>query len=60
MSHVAYRWMLFDGFVNQFNAHRAANFPQGEYICIDESVIRWYGYGGAWVNRGLPHYITID
>ena len=52
--------MLVDGFVNRFNAHRAYNFVPGEYICIDESMIRWYGHGGGWINRGLPHYIAID
>ena len=52
--------MLVDGFVNRFNAHRAYTFVPGEYICIDESIIRWYGHGGGWINCGLPHYITID
>ena len=60
MSHASYRWMRVDGFVDRFNAHRAANFHPGEYICIDESMIRWYGHGGGWINYGLPHYIAID
>ena len=60
MMHATYRWMLVDGFVDRFNAHRASKFFPGRYVCIDESMIRWYGHGGGWINRGLPHYIAID
>ncbi len=21
---------------------------------------RWYGYGGDWINLGIPQYIAID
>jgi Transposase IS4 len=23
-------------------------------------MIRWYGTGGDWINKGLPHYVAID
>jgi hypothetical protein len=29
-------------------------------ICVDESMSRWYGQGGHWINHGLPQYIAID
>jgi Transposase IS4 len=29
-------------------------------ICIDESMSRWYGQGGDWINAGLPHYVKIE
>ena len=29
-------------------------------ICVDESISRWYGQGGGWINAGLPHYVAID
>jgi Transposase IS4 len=29
-------------------------------ITIDESMIRWYGIGGHWINAGLPNYMAID
>ena len=29
-------------------------------ICVDESISRWYGHGGHWINIGLPMYIAID
>ena len=60
MMHSAYRWMLVDGFVDRFNVHRASKFFPGRYVCVDESMIRWYGHGGDWINHGLPHYIAID
>jgi hypothetical protein len=25
-----------------------------------ESLSKWYGLGGSWINMGLPHYIAID
>ena len=60
VSSEAYRWSLIDGFVAQFNHHRAANFIPSEFICVDESISRWYGQGGDWINHGLPMYIAID
>ena len=55
-----YRWMLVDDFVNNFNNHRITNFRPSELICVDESMVRWYGTGGEWINAGLPHYVAID
>jgi hypothetical protein len=23
-------------------------------------MIWWYGTGGHWINKGLPHYVAID
>ena len=23
-------------------------------------MVRQYGHGGDWINRGLPHYIVMD
>lgn len=60
MSHGAYRWLLVDDFVNNFNNHREATFVPGWTICVDESISRWYGLGGSWINIGLPHYVAID
>ena len=36
------------------------NYHPSDYICVDESMYRWYGIGGHWINAGLPHYIAID
>ncbi len=60
VSSEAYRWSLVDGFVARFNNHRAKNFIPSEYICVDESISRWYGQGGDWINHGLPMYVAID
>ena len=59
-SHEKFRWMLVDGFVNEINAHRAKHFDPSDLICIDESISRWYGMGGHWINLGLPMYIAMD
>jgi Transposase IS4 len=60
MSSERYRWLLVDGFVERFNEHRAKTFVPSENICVDESISRWYGQGGEWINHGLPMYIAID
>ncbi len=60
MSTEAYRWMLVDGFVENFNRYRETNFFPLDVICADESISRWYGQGGYWINHGLPQYIAID
>jgi hypothetical protein len=60
MSPETYRWLLLDDFVNQFNLHYASYFQPSESICVDESISRWYGQGGTWINHGLPMYVAID
>jgi hypothetical protein len=60
MSSETYRWKLVDDFVMHFNDHRAATFVPSSHICADESISRWYGLGGEWINLGLPMYIAID
>ena len=60
MTHADHRWMLVDDFVTHFNSHRATNYFPSEKICVDESMVRWYGLGGDWINLGLPFYIALD
>jgi hypothetical protein len=55
-----YRWMLVNDFVQNFNAHRAQRFSPPDRICVDESISRWHGASGFWINIGLPKYIAID
>ena len=60
MSSAEFRWQLVNDHVKDFNEHRAKTFvPSGE-ICADETIIRWYGLGGAYVNIGLPMYVELD
>ena len=56
----AHRWMLVDNHITNFNDWRATMFKPGTMIVVDESIFRWYGHGGEWINRGLPHYVDID
>jgi Transposase IS4 len=60
MTSERYRWLLVDDFVKNYNDHRAVNFRPSQLICVDESMSRWYGQGGSWINIGLPNYVAID
>jgi Transposase IS4 len=60
MSSEAYRWLLVEDFVKNFNDHRASFFSPGWQVCVDESMSRWYGLGGHWINIGLPMYVAMD
>ena len=56
-----HRWRLVDDFVKYFNEYRADYFNPSDLICaVDESMSRWYGQGGHWINHGLPQYVAID
>jgi Transposase IS4 len=60
MSIETYRWMLADGFIRNFNQHRAKNFIPSDRTVVDESFSRWYGQGGDWINHGLPMFISME
>ena len=53
------RWDLCEGFLDAINAHRQQFVNPCDYIC-DESIWRWYGMGGSWLSKGLPHNVSID
>ena len=57
MSSETYRWMLVQDFVDD---HRKNHCTPSSLICVDESMSRWYGMGGHWINAGLPCYIAFD
>jgi len=54
------RWELITDFVDSINAHRDSHVSPSEYLCVDESMCKWYGQGGPWIKRGLPMYVAID
>ena len=60
MSSESYRWMCVDGFMMRFNDYRQDYYSLSENICVDESISRWYGQGGHWINIVLPMYVAID
>ena len=55
-----YCWRLVDDFVKNFNEHQVQNFSPSDEICIDESMLQWYGQGSHWINHGLPMYVAIN
>ena len=60
MSQEIYIWLLIDGFAKEINDYRASHFSPSDFICVDESISRWYGQGGHWISHGLPMYVAID
>ncbi len=60
MSSEQYRWMLVNDFVANINEYRARTFVPGGHLEADESMIRWYGKGGSFVDAGIPHYAAIE
>jgi len=60
MSSERYRWCLIQDFLDRINEHRVNYFHPSDLICVDESISRWYGLGGSWINKGLPMYVAID
>ena len=57
---VTNRWNLVSGFVKALNEHFQFHIRPSHAICIDESMSRWYGLGGDWIDVGLPHYVALD
>jgi Transposase IS4 len=55
-----HRWQLVDDFVSSINAHREAHLQPSEVLCADESMSKWNGLGGHWIDIELPKYIAID
>ena len=60
MTAEAYRWMLIEDCYEHFNVHRVQYFIPSSDVVADESIHRWYGGGGHWINYGLPHYVAMD
>ena len=60
MSHKRWHWRLVSDFVDCFNEHRATKFVPSDKICVDESMSKWYGLVGHWINMGLPIYVLMD
>ncbi|KAL9179705.1 hypothetical protein ACHAXT_008995 [Thalassiosira profunda] len=60
MSSKRYRWMLLDDHIRNYNEHRAKTFSPGGELVIDETIVRWYGLCGAYVNIGLPQYVEME
>ena len=60
MTSVQHRWALVNDFLNAINDHREKQFSPSDTICVDESMVRWYGLGGHWIDIGLSFYSAID
>ena len=54
------QWQLCEGFVDAINQHRLQHVTSSELLCVDESISRWYGLGGSWIEVGSPHYVALN
>ena len=59
MSHEAHRWKFFQDFVTHFNQYHTNLFSPSDLMCDDESISRWYGQSGHWINLGFPMYVEM-
>ena len=60
MIHYAHWWKLVEEFVTNFNEYCKRIFSTSDLICADDSILRWYGQGGHWINLVFPMYVTME
>ena len=60
LTSVQWRWALVEEFVDSINSHIEQHVTPSDLLCVEESISRWYGRGGHWIEDGLPHYVAID
>ena len=60
VSNEGYAWMLIADFVDAINDWKSKRIYPGSIVCVEESIIRWYGLGGEYLNMGSPYYVCID
>ncbi len=51
--------MLVNKFVANINKYRCRSFYPGNHLEANETVIQWYGIGGAFIDTGLPVYLAL-
>jgi len=54
-----YRLASINDFISSISAHRGSDMTPCDSICIDESMINWYGIGCPRSSIGLPMYASI-
>ena len=60
MSSERYRWMLINDFVANINKYRQRTFVPGGHLEANETIIQWYGKGGALIDAGLPSTLPLS
>ena len=51
---------LVEYFVIKFNEYHTHLFSPSDIICTYESISKWYGQVGHWINLGFLIYVTMD
>lgn len=52
-------WYRVRSFCKAFNDHRCNVVHPGTYLCVDESMVQWYGKEAKYHHLGLPHKTKI-
>ena len=52
--------MLVNNFIDNINKYRSRTFDPSNHLKADETVIRWYGVGGTFVDTGLPMCLALE
>jgi hypothetical protein len=55
-----YRWMLVNDFVANIDEYRLRLFYPGNHLEANDTIIEWYGIGGAFFDAGLPMYLALE
>jgi hypothetical protein len=53
------RWFRFRRFIESFSARMQKVISPGPFICVDESMVGWQGFGDWHVEKGMPHVTKI-
>ena len=54
------RWNLIKDFFSAINDYRKSCVAPSDLIFVEDSMSRWYGLGGDWIDVGLLHYVAMD
>ena len=55
-----WEWQLVNDHIKIFKSHRLKKLSPQEGLYLDVSFSRWYGFGGDWINPGMPNYVQMD
>ena len=58
-SHEAHWQKLVEDLVTNFDEYHTQPLSPSDLICADESISRWYGQGGHWINLWLPMCVAM-
>ena len=58
--HEDHWWKIVEDFLTYFNDYFTQLLYYSDIICSDDTISKWYGQGGHWINLGFPMYVAMD